>query len=724
MAFYRVEHQGTWVGPQILNHPQNTLCWGNLIFDKRGGLCSVHIDGGPNPTNFEFLASGLVFYLSHPDHPYTLRNPVHPCSDQIHQAAIRQLGALDDAHDSTDLVFQRLLAAEQETSHQSTDPVDQITSPVLVSPSQPGLFDTKTIHELAALIGTEQEMRSRIASGVNISKNDHHHCTPLFRAAEAGNLPVVNLLLDAGANPDVHGNGGYTALHTAAGQKPEIIEALLKASKEVNARDQYGNTPLHFAVGNPEVCLKLLKAGASIMAVNIHGQTPLDLARVRNQETVVKLFENGKQGVQELGTLLSQLSVTEPVQIALYNAGLCKEMVQTLTESQLVDFGVPATAVHRLKTSFTPVVQEATSSAINSKTPDQDIAGMPASSASSSSADYPWDGFISHAGSDPNGEFIKALMARPLADFLSARGYEFFIDELHLQASFPDFDMVRAAINCQVGVVILSDALIKGIEPYDPSEAPVTSSSSIIQRRLRPWCLLELRILLAKHVFLHQQLTGGHKSPSIPQRPRVLFIPVFPIVINEFFNGKPLPLLEHCEFDEWVWSFLELELEPGIWKLFQSDTLAITASNVPFYCFGPNEKFRNMLTLCEAIYEAITCIIPPQTNPNYNHPQEHDTLRDNESFAVAFQAYQQSTTINYTVNHYNQSSDVIFLQKHVNIINSNNTTTIENSNNATTAIIPSTVVVSPTSPSLPPLILGFISLVFLFLVFRNRSYLW
>ena len=52
------------------------------------------------------------------------------------------------------------------------------------------------------------------------------------------------------------------------------------AGKEVDARDQFGSTPLHYAAfrGATVCCLLLLEKGADIEAVDDKGNTPLAYA--------------------------------------------------------------------------------------------------------------------------------------------------------------------------------------------------------------------------------------------------------------------------------------------------------------------------------------------------------------------------------------------------------------------------------------------------------------
>ena len=77
------------------------------------------------------------------------------------------------------------------------------------------------------------------------------------------------------------GKYGNTPLHFAAflGCGVGIVNALLDAGADIEARDLGGETPLRFAVesGNPETVKALLNAGADREARNTDGMTPNQL---------------------------------------------------------------------------------------------------------------------------------------------------------------------------------------------------------------------------------------------------------------------------------------------------------------------------------------------------------------------------------------------------------------------------------------------------------------
>ena len=117
-------------------------------------------------------------------------------------------------------------------------------------------------------------------------------------------LDVVELLLQAGADPWASDNEGTNCLHIAATlSSPPMLKLLLEAPQKkgskanVDAADQQGSTALHLAVepadetdaqAAAECAELLLKAGASISAQNAAGKTAKsDLAILAEVRSVV-----------------------------------------------------------------------------------------------------------------------------------------------------------------------------------------------------------------------------------------------------------------------------------------------------------------------------------------------------------------------------------------------------------------------------------------------------
>lgn len=72
--------------------------------------------------------------------------------------------------------------------------------------------------------------------------------TPLHQAARAGDVDMLRLLIEAGADIEARAPGGATALHHAAYfGHPEVVRELLACGADHKAVDEAGYTPLQWA---------------------------------------------------------------------------------------------------------------------------------------------------------------------------------------------------------------------------------------------------------------------------------------------------------------------------------------------------------------------------------------------------------------------------------------------------------------------------------------------
>ena len=119
--------------------------------------------------------------------------------------------------------------------------------------------------------------------------------TPLANAAIAGNLPVINWLLESGADANSQDRNGFTALHFAVQEKHiEAIEKLLDHGADLALADAYGNAPLWRAVfdarGDFEIVRMLLKHGADPDAKNDSDRSPMDFAQTIGDKDLAALL--------------------------------------------------------------------------------------------------------------------------------------------------------------------------------------------------------------------------------------------------------------------------------------------------------------------------------------------------------------------------------------------------------------------------------------------------
>jgi ankyrin repeat protein len=133
--------------------------------------------------------------------------------------------------------------------------------------------------------------------------------TPLYRAVRSIDLAAVQLLVDRGANPSLALKDGSTPLMAAAGlgaprggdeevteagdrnDPADVMKALIAKGANVNAANDAGMTPLHYAAqrGSDRIIEFLASQGARFDVKNKQGRTPSELARGKTAALMNKL---------------------------------------------------------------------------------------------------------------------------------------------------------------------------------------------------------------------------------------------------------------------------------------------------------------------------------------------------------------------------------------------------------------------------------------------------
>ena len=138
------------------------------------------------------------------------------------------------------------------------------------------------LHDAAEFTDNPTVVQLLLEAGADPNAVDDRGLTPLHRGARNSNPAVVSHLLSAGADAIALDGRGRTPLHLgAANSNPVVTARLLAAGADPNAPDNDGYTPLHYAAahsGNRRLVVRLLTAGVDPLAESNDGRTPLHSA--------------------------------------------------------------------------------------------------------------------------------------------------------------------------------------------------------------------------------------------------------------------------------------------------------------------------------------------------------------------------------------------------------------------------------------------------------------
>lgn len=167
-------------------------------------------------------------------------------------------------------------------------------------PSRP-----QVLHIAASENRDVDAVRALVEAGAPVDGTDDRGWTPLMYAARANtSAAMTRMLLGLGADPDRRSSTNMlTALHVAAAWNPNtmVVTELLGAGAQVDARDNWGATPLMWAAERgqrPQVVRTLLAGGANPNARDSEGTTPLMRSTWHPDIRVMTVLIGGRCGPQ------------------------------------------------------------------------------------------------------------------------------------------------------------------------------------------------------------------------------------------------------------------------------------------------------------------------------------------------------------------------------------------------------------------------------------------
>jgi ankyrin repeat protein len=155
----------------------------------------------------------------------------------------------------------------------------------------------------AAIDGNLKQVQQLIAMGADVNAVAACNRTAMSLAIQMGKIPVINALLDAGANPNLpdetdDGLDANSPLMEAAStffatNRGEMVRLLIKRGANLNQQDADGRTPLMHALGysDMDVIETLIKAGADLDIRDKEGNTALMKAELNQSSRVVNILK-------------------------------------------------------------------------------------------------------------------------------------------------------------------------------------------------------------------------------------------------------------------------------------------------------------------------------------------------------------------------------------------------------------------------------------------------
>ncbi|HEU4754180.1 MAG TPA: ankyrin repeat domain-containing protein, partial [Armatimonadota bacterium] len=170
------------------------------------------------------------------------------------------------------------MAGQRTALHYAATSADpEVLRLLLAAGADPNAIDSHGETPLSRAVRENNEPAVRLllegGANVRLRPRSRNYTPPLCAAAEAGNLSLLSLLLEAGADPNAADGTRQTPLFAAARSADEtgapIAAALLRAGADPDPLNKWGDPPLLGAVlyKNLEVIRLLAEAGANLSRI-------------------------------------------------------------------------------------------------------------------------------------------------------------------------------------------------------------------------------------------------------------------------------------------------------------------------------------------------------------------------------------------------------------------------------------------------------------------------
>ena len=211
-----------------------------------------------------------------------------------------------------------------------------------------------TLIQSAQSDDNQEIVEALLKAGVETDAQTKEGLTALMRFAWMKQSTAVKSLLDAGANPKIKNENGWTAFYFACshGNDEKIVKYLLAAGANPNEKYAKGQTPLMWTGWGEraENFKALIAAGADVNAKDNDGKTPLMISSARFFQNEVKLLLDAKADVKAKdkkgwnALMFASKSVFRRDEFGAHGDGMIVWLGATKIIEQLISAGIDVNA--------------------------------------------------------------------------------------------------------------------------------------------------------------------------------------------------------------------------------------------------------------------------------------------------------------------------------------------------------------------------------------------
>ena len=246
--------------------------------DNNEGIINVLLNAGANPNIVDVDGYTCLHYAAYGE-----------CSKDVLETIISQ-GVDVNATNK-----HKLTALRMACQRVNTDAIN-IRLNARADPNITDKLGATCIHHAVGKGCSKDVLEKIINHDRDVNVGNKSDITASMVACRKGNKDVINVLLNAGADPNITSENGDTCLHDAVknGSSKEVLQAIIDHSADLNATNKKNETALMLACGegNKDVIDILLNSGADVNAKSKNNMTGLMIACCKGNKDVINVLLN------------------------------------------------------------------------------------------------------------------------------------------------------------------------------------------------------------------------------------------------------------------------------------------------------------------------------------------------------------------------------------------------------------------------------------------------